>query len=681
MVQLSATLSQRADEVTNEIKARPDALIQIAGDVGLGKTTFLLGLTERLENAGFKPVLVTPPLRMDDAAPAAIVQIADYLADQHLLNGDRAVIENPEAALDDKLGVLSHTIDKAHGDFVLLCDEPDQWLICEGSDANEDAFVRNRKEQVFDAVWHWKCRRVFAGRLPSRVHSPHLRQHRLPFDAVKFPEQRFVALRDVANEVHARLGAQLSVSTSLARRLLVGVAALSSASDAAAFSQGYPDVWQIAARLLDLVSQDLRLRPLRDIWARLALFRDAMSAALVENVGGKNLDEACQGVLYESLLQPLGDSFVLHDVLRRTGALRVHQRPLEQATHAEFAAIYAGNLWNPRSGQLRSQVEGFYHAALAGRSDAQDVFPELFPEQLHILGRTRSKVYGDHLGAARIFQRAAEVNDADDYAHHYWAYNVDWDATDADLVEREYGCAVELNPGHAWWWSRLINFLITTGRLMDARQAWNRAHTALDVPNRGPTDPVWWALHMWVARLLLHRGQVEFARFVLTDVPDETRTRDAYFVALWRLLQLLEEVDSGESVFPWTVPAEKRWTSSYPHLPLPLNFDGAPLIRWNPARVLEVDQDHVWLIVGRKLAGDESRPVFGRVSIPRRIFDAASPAVPSSKLEPDRYLELGFYGDQERLFVACYPPQVEMDKDLPGFDPPDPRRYLKKVDD
>jgi hypothetical protein len=406
-----------------------------------------------------------------------------------------------------------------------------------------------------------------------------------------------------------------------------------------------------------------------------------MSTDLIDHMGGKNLDEDCQAVLYESLLQPQGDSFVLHDVLKRIAALRVHQRPLERATHAEFAEIYAKNLSNPASRQLRNRLEGFYHAALAGQPDAKEVFPELFPEQLHILGRTLSKVYGDHLGAARIFQQAAEANDEDDYAHHYWAYNLDWDATDADLVEREYRRAVEINPGHAWWWSRLVNFLITTGRLSDARQAWNRAHTALDVPNRGPADRVWWALHMWVARLLLHRGQVDFARSVLTSVPDETRRRDGYFVALWRLLQLLEEVDSGESVFPWTVPAETRWTSAYPHLPLPLDLDGAPLMRWNPARVLEVDRDNVWTIVGRKPAGDASGPVFGRVPIPRQLFDAASPAVPSSELEPDRYLELGFYGDQERLFVACYPPQVEMDKDLPGFDPPDSRRYLKKEGD
>lgn len=678
MVQLSATLSQRANEVTKAIKARADALIQIAGDVGLGKTTFLLGLQERLEHAGLKPVLVTPPLRTDDAAPAALVQIADYLTDQHLLNGDRAVIENPHATLDDKLRVLERTIAKANGELVLLCDEPEQWLICEGTDENEDAFVRNRKEQVLAALWRWPCRRVFADRLPRPGRVPHLRQHWLKFDVVRFSEQRFQALSAAANEVHARLGAQLSVGSGLARRLLVGVAALSSVSAAGAFYQGFPDVWQIARRLLDLVSQDARLRPLRDLWARLALFRDAMSPDLIDNMGGKNLDGDCQAVLYESLLQPQGGSFVLHDVLRRFAALRVHQRPLEQAAHAAFAEIYARKMQNPVSGQLRSRLEGFYHAALAGRPDTQEVFPDLFPEQLHIWGRTRSKLYGDHPGAARIFQRAAKAYDTDDYAHHYWAYNADWDATDADLVEREYRRAVELNPGHAWWWSRLINFLITTGRLMDARQEWNRAHTALDVPDRGPADRVWWALHLWVARLLLHRGQVDFARFVLTDVPDETRTKDMSFLALWRLLQLLEEVDSGESVFPWTVPAETRWTSSYPHLPLPLDLDGAPLMRWNPARVLEVDRDRVWIIVGRRPAGDESGPVFGRVSVPRQLFDAASPAVPSSELESDRYLELGFYGDQEKLFVACYPPQVEMDKDLPGFDPPDPRRYLKK---
>ena len=62
MVQLSANLRQRADEIAAEITNRADALIHIVGEVGLGKTTFLCGLAERLEDAGLNPVLVMPPV-------------------------------------------------------------------------------------------------------------------------------------------------------------------------------------------------------------------------------------------------------------------------------------------------------------------------------------------------------------------------------------------------------------------------------------------------------------------------------------------------------------------------------------------------------------------------------------------------------------------------------------------
>ena len=198
---------------------------------------------------------------------------------------------------------------------------------------------------------------------------------------------------------------------------------------------------------------------------------------------------------------------------------------------------------------------------------------------------------------------------------------------------------------------------------------WNRAHAALEVPDRGPADRVWWALHLWVARLLLHRGQVDFARFVITDIHPETRRQDVHFAAIGRLLQFLEQVDDGESVFPWSVPPETWWKSPYPHLPFPLELDGLPLKKWNPGRVLLVNEENVWLIVGKKPEAVEG-PRYGQVPIPRPFFDAACPAVSSLQLGSDRYLELAFYGDEEKLHLSAIPPQVEMDRDLPGFDPP-----------
>jgi hypothetical protein len=131
-------------------------------------------------------------------------------------------------------------------------------------------------------------------------------------------------------------------------------------------------------------------------------------------------------------------------------------------------------------------------------------------------------------------------------------------------------------------------------------------------------------------------------------------------------------------VFPWCVSPEDWWTKPYPHLKFDLAVDSMPLKRWYPGRVVEVDDESVWLIVGKKPESPGASPTYGRVPIPRKQFDAACSDVPSSKIEPDRYLELAFYGDDDVLRIRCHPSAVQMDSNLPGFDPPDPRRYLNR---
>ena len=105
--------------------------------------------------------------------------------------------------------MLREAVEQPKGEFVLLCDEPEQWMASEASEESEDAFVQNRKEQVFQAIWNWKCRRVFAGSPARHGLSPRLRDYKLPFDAIRFLEQQWGNLTDVAHELYDRLGAQV----------------------------------------------------------------------------------------------------------------------------------------------------------------------------------------------------------------------------------------------------------------------------------------------------------------------------------------------------------------------------------------------------------------------------------------------------------------------------------------
>jgi len=189
------------------------------------------------------------------------------------------------------------------------------------------------------------------------------------------------------------------------------------------------------------------------------------------------------------------------------------------------------------------------------------------------------------------------------------------------------------------------------------------------------SDSLYRALHLWVARLLLHRGQLDFAEQVLTSVPEPIRSRDAQFQAMGRLYETLREAERGRGVFPWSIPPD-RWWRTFPTLNFPPELNGESLTQWNPARVEDLDRESVWLIVGSK-AGDEPA-TYGHVAIPRSRFDEASLDAKSSEIEPDRFLELAFYGSRGELRICCHPTDVAMDGQLPGFDPPDPRRYLKK---
>jgi len=89
---------------------------------------------------------------------------------------------------------------------------------------------------------------------------------------------------------------------------------------------------------------------------------------------------------------------------------------------------------------------------------------------------------------------------------------------EVNLVEQQFLRAIEIDPSHAWWWSRYISFLITRGRTTDATNAWGDCLDALDLPTANADPRVYENLHLWVARLLIHRGQLDFARQVIDAV-------------------------------------------------------------------------------------------------------------------------------------------------------------------
>lgn len=683
-MQLSKVLQERVDEFVNELRQPSGGrfgkkVISIQGDVGLGKTSLLLDLRGRLADIGLCPVFVSPPSRAVDTGPAVITQVADAFHGYQLINGEMESLVDPRIHLSKKLDLLGKVVSDNRGSVVFLCDEPREWVKAESEDS-DDFYVQDRKETIVNQISQWDCRFVITGRPPASIPYSKVSQQKLPFDCVRIQEQPCGSLQDVAEELVHRLGPNLAVSTALARRLLMAFAKATSVDAAVELYGGWPYAWDIARKLAEAVSNIQQLAPVRDAWAKLALFRGQMSFEILKLLGIDKLNEGHRAIVIDGLLQQSNDLFSMHGILKQPKEVSHWQEPLRRSTHELFAGYFKTKLVPSTSPEHRSEdaLEGFHHAVLADNSDPRDVFPVQSIEQLHVLGRFLSKHRQDHVGAAEVFKEVVKLDDFDDYGHHYWAYNVDWMAANEALAEREYKRALELNREHPWWWSRWINFLITTGNLAQARREWNKASVELNVRECGSTDRVWRALHLWVARLLLHRGQIEFARYVLGDVPEELRNYDPQFVALGKLLRFLDQVDDEESVFPWSVSPNQWWTKPYPNLVFDLEVDKRPLKRWHPGRVLTVDDRAVWLVVGKAPESAEASPTFGVVPMDRPRFDAACNDASAAEIEPDRYLELAFYGDDDVIRIRCHPSSVQMDSDLPGFDPPDPRRYLKR---
>ena len=138
-----------------------------------------------------------------------------------------------------------------------------------------------------------------------------------------------------------------------------------------------------------------------------------------------------------------------------------------------------------------------------------------------------------------------------------------------------------------------MSFLITRARTSEARRAWEAA--LADLFEGGPSDhpDIYRELHGAVARLLLHRGRLDFARAVLDDVPRWVSEDAPWFDALRRLETLLAEAERDEVTFPPSIPLTERWEG--PHLADP---DEAPRIRaWMPGRIDEVDEAEVYIRV------------------------------------------------------------------------------------
>lgn len=324
---------------------------------------------------------------------------------------------------------------------------------------------------------------------------------------------------------------------------------------------------------------------LRAFVGTLAYCRVPFSLDAVEVLLGAALPTEEALFLQECLLLRTKEGlFLVHELVANHAQRWVDNR---RDAHAKLAT------WHREEFQRKSADSDLGHAArhelevvhhLTEAGDAVGILNAsvYFSEQYDALGKALSiaKRYEDAISA---YERALAHDDDDAYAHHYLAYNLDVPGIDAPRVLTEYRRARDLRPDHVWHHSRLITALVTVGRLSEAEECW-----ALALQNLPAGKNTFDGLHRNVLKLLLHRGELDFAKRVLDSVPPAQRRDLEWYGPLEERLTLLEEAAHDHNVFPPVVRIPERWSG--PHL-LRNRDDREKITGWLPGRITRADDD------------------------------------------------------------------------------------------
>lgn len=185
-------------------------------------------------------------------------------------------------------------------------------------------------------------------------------------------------------------------------------------------------------------------------------------------------------------------------------------------------------------------------------------------------------------------------------------------------------------------------------------------------------------LHRWVAALLLHRGQLAFARAVIEEIPKSILHQERLLAALRDRLKVLEEAERHGAVFPKRLPRSQWWRN--PELLQPESKDGQPRVWWKAGQIEEKDENILYCLVGWKETGTQDEKIFfERIELGRDHFEEACPDVSFDRIRSGQFFEYGAYGEQQRLVIRVHPPGQMVESLI--YPKLDPRRYLKRNPD
>lgn len=651
---MSAVSLPSVDEAVEKglkLLATAGTRLVLTGAFGAGKRTALGRIEARLREAGEPVVHVRFPWG-DDAACAAVADLCDQSGQPTAIRGPRPL-----------LSALEESLRRLPSDAVLFIEAPRPPRV-------EDTLFDERSAQCVSRLLDWgrEKRVVLAQRSRGNVLA----------EVTEVHVARAADPREVLEK--AGLLREPAVQALLARRetdlrrcspIEIRLAAVVARADEKAVLRAP----LLLDELLDRASPQVT-PALRRALARLSLIRLPLAESWVQSEEAA-LSEAERQLLRQVFLFREQDQPRLHEsvAIAARGWL---SRTETEAAHRAIAQHYRTAFETAAAGQalstaLRNDVECVHHRTLGADPTLLDD-SLFFVEQYDALGRAfglrgqqlwatdRREARKSMQRAISAYDRALEHDRDDWYALHYRAFNRDALGGDVKLIGPDYARVInELKPDFAWGHSRYIRWLITCGRLREARVAFGLALREL-LPDRRDDSGLYETLHIDVARQALENGQHELAREVLEQIPEVHRERLNRFTALVDWADLQKEIADGEIVFPPSVPASMRWAGSQFAAP------GEAVEQFWPG-VVTAQSGDVWRFRVAFKDGD-----FGWREVTREELKALSFDPATKPLPVGRFVEFLIVAGRERLEVHPQLLQDPFERHRVKF--PDPRRYL-----
>jgi tetratricopeptide (TPR) repeat protein len=360
-------------------------------------------------------------------------------------------------------------------------------------------------------------------------------------------------------------------------------------------------------------------------------------AGSIEN-GRIRLDDCLRPAL--SAWNHIGDA-VTHE------RLATRYEALDGETHPE----------GTNAGTMLPWLEKVYHLAHSENLGSDRWSRQKLPSREFYWDRARSLSieYKDYVGAADVYRACTEKFPDDDYAWHYYSWNLDQLGRKSSEVEKGFRRAVSLNESNRWWNSRLVTFLISQARFQEAEKEWRAALDRLD-PNRAlvhEDEGLAWHVHRWVVEEWLEAGEVGRARQAFDEIPRALIQRLTDLANLeWRLLDAEEAKDLGESVYPVGMPMDQRWTEP-PAAVWKRTETGALLEEWYPGRIVEANKTRVAAAFATREPNRSARRVIRTEISAQRWKDVGGWGLPE---DAEGFLVLAYYeGGFEHVFQVTAP--------------------------